>query len=233
MTPLPPPAQDTVTPGLKEALSAMVQPLLTGLLALAPLALTVVLIGWVAGIVRDFIGPNSLIGRGMAAIGFTFASNPMTAYAIGAVLLLGVVYVVGVIVQSRLRHALSALVDSTVRRIPLINTLYDTTNRFIGIFDRDAKAEVAAMSPVWVFFGESRGTAVLALMPNPVPVMINDQEYLTVLVPTAPVPIGGGLFYVRRDQVQAADIGVEQLSSVYLSMGLTPPTPAGAPARKQ
>ncbi|MEC5399285.1 DUF502 domain-containing protein [Uliginosibacterium sp. H1] len=233
MTRLPPPVPDNATPGIKEALSAMVQPLLTGLLALAPLALTVVLLGWAARIVRDFIGPNSLIGRGLAAVGFTFASNPMTAYAIGAVLLLGVVYAVGVVVQTRLRHALSGLIDSTVRRIPFISTLYDTTTRFIGIFDRDAKADVAAMSPVWVFFGESRGTAVLALMPNPVPVLIDDQEYLTVLVPTAPVPIGGGLFYVRRDQVRPADIGVEQLSSVYLSMGLTPPTPAGAPARKQ
>jgi uncharacterized membrane protein len=47
-----------------------------------------------------------------------------------------------------------------------------------------------------------------------------------VLVPTAPVPFGGGLLYVPVDLVRPPRIGVETLTAVYVSMGITPPTPA-------
>jgi uncharacterized membrane protein len=42
-----------------------------------------------------------------------------------------------------------------------------------------------------------------------------------VLVPTAPVPIGGGLLYVPVDWVTPADVGAEGLTSIYVSMGIT------------
>jgi uncharacterized membrane protein len=46
------------------------------------------------------------------------------------------------------------------------------------------------------------------------------------LIPTAPVPIGGALIYVPTEWVRPADIGVEKLSAVYVSMGITaPPSP--------
>jgi uncharacterized membrane protein len=40
-------------------------------------------------------------------------------------------------------------------------------------------------------------------------------------VPTAPVPVGGGLIYVPQDWVTPADIGVDGLTSIYVSMGVT------------
>ena len=64
---------------------------------------------------------------------------------------------------------------------------------------------------------------MLALMPNPAPIEIGGASYRAVLVPTAPIPVGGGLLYVPHDWVKPADIGVEQLTSIYLSMGLTQP----------
>jgi uncharacterized membrane protein len=53
--------------------------------------------------------------------------------------------------------------------------------------------------------------------------MVGEQRYLGILVPTAPVPIGGGLIYVPESWVTAADIGMDQLMSIYVSMGVTPP----------
>ena len=51
--------------------------------------------------------------------------------------------------------------------------------------------------------------------------MINGQPYLAVLVPTAPVPIGGGLLYVPPDWVEPAGMGMEAVTSIYVSMGVT------------
>jgi uncharacterized membrane protein len=44
-----------------------------------------------------------------------------------------------------------------------------------------------------------------------------------VLVPSAPVPVGGCLVYVPVKWVKPADFGVEALMSIYVSMGVTSP----------
>ena len=44
-------------------------------------------------------------------------------------------------------------------------------------------------------------------------------------IPTAPVPFGGALIYVPVDWVRPANIGVDKLTEIYVSMGITaPPT---------
>src|SRR5690606_21935876 len=77
-------------------------------------------------------------------------------------------------------------------------------------------------SAVWCFFG-GEGVAVLALAPSPEPVTIDGRRYFAVLVPTSPVPIGGGLVYVPVEWVKQANFGIEKLTEIYVSMGLTPP----------
>lgn len=196
---------------------------LAGLLASLPLILTFILLGWVAGIVRQFLGPDSLLGRLLAAIGLQLVEDEWKAYILGGLLLGAAVFLLGLVVQTGLRRYVKAAADRTIKRLPLIGTLYDATDRFVGLFDRSQKADMTAMSPVWCHFGGEGGVAVLALMPNPEIIELGGRAYRTVLVPTAPIPVGGGLLYVPTEWVKPADIGVEQLSSIYLSMGITPP----------
>jgi uncharacterized membrane protein len=63
--------------------------------------------------------------------------------------------------------------------------------------------------------------AVLGLLSTPEPVFIGDRPYMGVIVPTAPVPVGGGLLYLPQDWVTQADVGFEALTSIYVSLGLT------------
>ena len=49
------------------------------------------------------------------------------------------------------------------------------------------------------------------------------REYQIVIIPTAPVPIGGGLLFMPTEMVQPADVSVEALMSIYVSMGITAP----------
>ncbi|MFN6953149.1 MAG: DUF502 domain-containing protein, partial [Albidovulum sp.] len=126
-----------------------------------------------------------------------------------------------ILLQERLQEAMSRI----MRRIPLVGTLYELSRRFVAMVDRNKDADgLKSMSPVWCFFGgEPGGAAVLALLPSHEPVMVGEHRYLGILVPTAPVPIGGGLIYVPENWVTAADIGMDQLMSIYVSMGVTPP----------
>jgi uncharacterized membrane protein len=64
---------------------------------------------------------------------------------------------------------------------------------------------------------------VLALLPTPEPVLLGGQQCHVVLVPTAPVPFGGGLFFVPVGWIKPASFGVEGLTSIYVSMGISAP----------
>lgn len=196
---------------------------LAGLLALLPLALTMALVMWVASLVHGHLGPGSTVGRLLSAFGQPFAAHPLVEYALGAVLLALVIFPLGLLMQSRLRGSLERLVDRTLHRIPVVGNLYKLADRFVGLLDQRPKADLGAMRPVWCFFGGD-GAAVLALQPRPEPILIEGRSYMAVLVPTAPVPIGGGLLYLPSEWVRPAELSVERLTTIYLSMGLVPPS---------
>lgn len=206
----------------KKGLQRFLSTWLAGLLALLPLMLTVALLAWAVRLVHQYMGPGSLLGRLLAHFGRPFAEHPLTEYAVGAVLLLVVIYPLGLVVKSRLKAPLVGLLESGIRRIPVVGSFYHLAHRFVGLLDQQQDADIAAMRPVWCFFG-GEGAAVLGLLPNPEPLLVDGRPYLAVLVPTAPVPIGGGLLYVPQAWIRPAEIGVDKLTSIYLSMGIVAP----------
>ena len=203
---------------------------IAGFLVLLPLVVTITVIVWVGTFIYGYFGPGSAIGRILISIGFNFSNSPVAAYALGAVVVVGLVYLLGLSVESSLQSRVRQLIDSLMERIPLVGNLYDVTKRFVAIVDRKKEDGLKSMSPVWCFFGGEGGAAVLGLLPMPRPIVIGEQQYHVVLVPSAPVPVGGCLVYVPVEWVTPADFGVEALMSIYVSMGVTSPqTVASAP----
>jgi uncharacterized membrane protein len=198
---------------------------LAGLLALLPLALSLALLGWVVSLLNRLIGPSSMVGKLFAGLGQPFVSSQELAWLLGTVALVVALYPLGLAVQLGLKGPLSRLFDYTLRRIPLIGPLYGLADRFVGLLDKKEDADLAAMSPVWCFFGGD-GTAVLALLPNPQPIEIDGRAYHAIRVPTAPVPVGGGR---HQEWVKPAEMGMDRFTSIYVSMGITPPN-ANKPA---
>ena len=196
---------------------------IAGFLVLLPLAVTVTVIVWVGKFIYAYLGPDSVVGRILISIGFNFSSSPVAAYALGAIVVVGLVYLLGLVVESRLESRVRRLIDSLMERIPLVSNLYDVTKRFVAIVDRKDQDGLKSMSPVWCFFGGEGGAAVLGLLPMPKPIIIGEHQYHVVLVPSAPVPVGGCLVYVPVQWVKPAEFGVEALMSIYVSMGVTSP----------
>jgi uncharacterized membrane protein len=196
---------------------------LAGLLALLPLFITIAVATWLVSIGTDYIGPSSKFGRLLVSLGLSVNATSVAPYALGLAIVLALIFLLGLVVETRVGPWFEALVERIIGRIPGVSNVYDLTKRFVSIVDTKGGDSLKSMRPVWCFFGGESSAAVLALMPSSRPVIIGKEEYLGVLIPTAPVPIGGCLIYVPAQWVKPAEGGVEHLMSVYVSMGVTPP----------
>jgi uncharacterized membrane protein len=208
-------------------MTKLLRPFIAGLFVVLPVVLTIALLAWVVNFVYGFVGPGSLFGRGLVAIGIGFVSSQIVAYLIGIGIVLAAIYLLGLMVETSVRQRLGHLIDTLLHRIPLVGNIYDLAKQVVAIVDRKDGDALQSMRPVWCFFGGEGSAAVLALCPLPNPIMIGEEPYTAVLVPSAPVPVGGALIYVPTKWVKPAEIGVEMLTSIYVSMGMTPP-PGGA-----
>ncbi len=195
---------------------------LAGFLAIMPLVLTIGIIIWVAGFVQRFVGPDTWVGDILASLGLQFAENRLVAYAIGFLFVLGTIFVLGLILEMGAKRYFQKLIDALLKRIPLVGSIYGTSQQLVEMFDRRDDSDMQSMSAVFCTFGDD-GPGLLALMPSPEKIRINQKDYHVVLVPTAPVPFGGGLIFMPAESVQPADVSVDGLMSIYVSMGVTTP----------
>lgn len=219
-------------PRLQDKLYRQGRTFLTGLIAILPLAATIGLLAWAWQLLSAWLGPSSVFGSVLVAIGLSVSGSESVGYVLGLVLLCAAIWLLGHLVEAGLQLGVRRLIDRLMYRIPLVRSIYDVVTRMVELFSRKSTDGLASMSPVWLHFGgrpaddakgaDGQKVAVLALLCTPEPVVMDGgRRYLGVLVPTAPVPIGGGLFYVPEEWVSRADIGMEALTSIYVSMGLT------------
>ena len=200
----------------------------TGLLAALPLAATVGIFWWAASLLVRWLGPESSIGMVLRSVGLGVTESEVAGYLMGVALVAAAIFALGLLVEAGLQRGLSRGVDAILDRIPLVRSVYDLSRKIVGLVSQRGDAGgLNSMSAVWCHFGgapaagEPARVAVLGLLSTPEPVFIGDRPYMGVIVPTAPVPVGGGLLYLPQDWVTPADVGFEALTSIYVSMGLT------------
>lgn len=197
----------------------------TGALAALPLAATVLIFAWAAGILIRWLGPESAVGRTLVSIGLGVGASEVVGYAIGVAIVAALIFGLGLLVEAGLQRGIAVAANALLARIPVVGAVYDVIKRLVALVRaKDEHGDgMTSMSAVWCHFGGPGGSAALALLGSDVPVLVNGERCLAVLIPTAPVPVGGGLLYVPEAWVTRADIGVEAVTSIYVSMGLTSP----------
>ena len=211
---------------MKPAQSRLLRLFITGVLAALPLAATVLVVGWSLSILIQLLGPGSAFGTALSSLGLGVAGSELLGYLLGIGIIVVLLIALGALVELGLQRSALRLIDRLLRRIPIIHTVWDLAQRITSLLDSRKDDAARAMDPVWCTFGgnsEHGGATVLALLSSPDPVMVNGRACLAVLVPTAPVPVGGGLLFVPREWVHPARLGAEAVTSIYVSMGVTAP----------
>jgi uncharacterized membrane protein len=199
----------------------------TGALVALPLAATLAVIAWTYSLVVRFVGPDSAIGNLLSRVGLSVTESEVISYALGIGIVLAAVFGLGLLAEAGLQQGMNRVLHAVLTRIPLVGTLYELLHKMVGLFTQREAEGVKSMSAVWCHFG-GPGTAdgpgraaVLGLLSTREAVLIAGRPCLGVIVPTAPVPVGGGLLYLPAEWVSPADIGIEALTSIYVSMGVT------------
>jgi len=219
------------------ASSHLLRTFVTGALAALPLAATVFVFWWAMSLLWRWLGPGSAVGSVLSGIGLGMSGSEFVGYLLGLGIVALAILLLGVFIERAIGRSVARLVDQLLRRIPLVRTVWDLAQRMVGLLQQNPPGGVEggarSLTPVWCHFGGPGGAAVLALQSSSEPVNVAGRPCLAVLVPTAPVPIGGGLLFVPQEWVSPADVGAEALTSIYVSMGVTAaqhlPQPAPPP----
>lgn len=210
----------------RHTLERFTQTFLTGVVGILPLALTLAVLIWLINLLHDLAGPASLCGKVLTSAGMSVVACDLTAYIIGLIGALILVYVIGVMIENGAGGRWRRTMDSALHRIPVLGTVYDASKQMTSMFDRKQDSR-QSMTPVMCYLGGDRNAAIPALMPTSELVRLGNDDYRMVIIPTAPVPFGGALLCVRASWVEPVACGFEDLVGVYMSMGVTAPRALG------
>ena len=194
---------------------------IAGVIAVLPVVVTVAIVSWVTSYIVHFVGPATWIGGVLTKIGVSVSANSASSYLLGWMVVVLGILALGVLLELGAKSFLQGLFEQLFSRIPLVGSIYRTSKQVIDMLDTNNEEAVRGMSAIFCYFGDIPGPNVLALLVSPQKFVVGNAEYYIVMIPTAPVPFGGAMMLAPVERVVAADISVDALMSIYLSMGVT------------
>jgi uncharacterized membrane protein len=197
---------------------------LAGLIVLLPIVLTVVIIAWLVQILRDALGPGTVLGELLRRGGSALVENDTLAFWLGVAIALIGIWLLGAIVRTEARRGVQGAIDLLFARMPLVKGIYNPVSRVIRLATEKGGGDLSGMDVVAVRFGGEDGTHILALLASHDRYYIGDQRRVMVYLPTAPLPMTGGLVLVPEDHITVVpDMKVDDLLKVYFSLGALAP----------
>jgi uncharacterized membrane protein len=198
------------------------QTFITGVIGILPLALTFAVFAWTVVFLHDLAGPQSAFGNLLRHFGMSVTACEVTAYLLGLIGTMLLVYGLGLLVESGAASRWNSTLDRALQRVPVISTVYDASKNLTNLFNGRADTP-QGMTPVMCYFSSDFSIATPALLPTSQKVYIDGIGYYVVIIPSAPVPFGGALLCVRSELVKPANCTIDELVGVYMSMGTSAP----------
>jgi len=198
----------------------LVSVFLAGLFIVLPIAITVAVMAWVGAFLRDWLGSDSLMGKGLGLVGARFVTDPNVASVLGWVVALAAIWLLGVLVISFGRNEVEKRFHSLVEQIPVVNILYKPVVQVVDMLKGGGQDDVKGMGVVYCAFGGEGGVGFLGLLVSDEVYRFDEREYKIIYLPTSPVPMSGGILFAPADSVQKVDMHVDDLMQIYFSIGV-------------
>lgn len=202
---------------------------LTGLLLVAPLAVTIWVLGLIIGMVGGSITPAFIryLPEPLQHLPALFWDIVTTAIVLGLVTLLGFIS------RLFLGRLIGAAAERFIQNIPGVGAFYNSVKQFIETFGAKDRAQFSKV--VLVQFPRA-GAYTLGFVTNTgrgEPHHHLSTEHWAVFVPTCPSPVNGFFMYLPCAEVIELDMSVADAMKTVISCGAVLPTwhnPAAARA---
>lgn len=206
---------------MRSVIQSLIRYFVSGVVVLLPLVVTTGIVYWLTNYFVQWFGPATTIGKLLSRVGIAFVPGEKLPYLYGWLVVLATLFIIGFLIEVVFRKKVVSWFDALIGKIPLIGTVYGTTRKFTDLMNKSGNEELHNMSPVYCRFGsQGGGVLVLALLPNNRTYKIQGNDYRAVIVPTAPVPFGGGMFFIPVDDIIPADMTIDELMTFYVTMGV-------------
>jgi len=188
----------------------------TGLLIWVPLAIT----AWVLSLIVRTMDQSLLL--------LPHAIQPeqlLGVYipGIGAVLTLAVVLLTGVVTANIIGQRLVRFWEALLSRIPVVKSIYYSVKQVSDTLFSGSGEAFRKVLLVHYPHPEAWSVAFQTGTPSRHISDLLADEYVSVFIPTAPSPVNGFFFFVKKSETIELDISVDDALKYIVSMGVVPP----------
>jgi len=194
----------------------------SGIATLFPIAITFIVIAFFVKFVtkpfvahaRDFLVYCNFLSDGL----WIFSHKTMlsfTALLLVLFSLVSIILLVGMLAQYFSPHPFLAVCDKTLRSIPIFRKIYSACKDFIDAFFHDRSN--AFESVVIVPYPSEEDEAIGLVTGHST---IDDEEYVSVLIPGSPNPTIGYVLFLKKELILYTDISVENAMRYVVSCGV-------------
>lgn len=176
---------------------------LTGLLVIVPVSVTIIILEWVFQSLDNILQPiiRVIWGRNLPGAGF-------------AVMII-LIFLVGLITSNVVGERLVSFLESPLRKIPVLRTIYLGIKQILKEFSSNKKRSFRQV--VLVEYPRA-GIKSLGFVTNITTDATGDKTYY-VLIPTAPNPTSGFLVVVTEKDIIPTHLSVDDAIGVIVSAG--------------
>ena len=192
--------------------------LITGVLVWLPIAVTIWAMTYIISAADRLI---SLLPESWQPQHFWGFNIP----GLGIVAATVVLFVTGVFAANVLGRRILGAWDSLLGRIPVVKSIYSSVKKVSESLLSDSSRSFK--TPVLVPFPQP-GLWTIAFVSGHIPDKLKgslpqDDDYISVYVPTTPNPTGGYYIMVKKSDVRELDMSVDQALKYVISLGMVMP----------
>ncbi len=194
---------------------------IAGLLVLLPIWVTLLILNFVVGLVDQSLSllpretqPDVLLGVHIPGLGLLFAIT--------------IIFLTGMLVTNFVGNWFLNLWEGLLAKIPLVRSIYMAVKQVLNTMFTPGGESFRKVLLVEYPRKEMWAIAFQTGSSFPIPKANDENEYLTVFVPTTPNPTGGFLLVVAKKEVIELKMSIDQALKYIISLGVVmPPSMAG------
>lgn len=192
--------------------------LITGILVWLPIAVTVWVISYIVSASDQLVNLLPRQWRPQYVFGFNIPG-------LGVIVAIAVLFVTGLFAANVLGRQILAAWDSLLGRIPVVKSIYSSVKKVSESLLSDSSRSFK--TPVLVPFPQP-GIWTIAFVSGHIPAKLKgslpqDDDYISVYVPTTPNPTGGYYIMVKKSDVRELDMSVDEALKYVISLGMVIP----------